>query len=43
MDQSGLRQCPVDDALSALNMALLICILNTENKISTLMLCYQVV
>ena len=42
MDQSGLCQCAVDDSLSTLNVALLVCILNTENEISAFMLCDQV-
>ena len=42
MDQAGLCQCAVDDSLSTLNVTLLVCILNTENEISSFMLCDQV-
>ena len=42
MDQAGLCQCTVDDSLSTLNVALLVCILNTENEISAFMFCDQV-
>ena len=42
MDQACLCQCAVDNVLGALNVALLVCILDTENEISALVLRDQV-